>query len=295
MSIAQHVVAFGVYSAALIAIGAVGFTLQFGITNVLNLAFGAVMTSAIFVYHLVGGGRVAILSAIVVGGLWGASASWLLGRLLVQAYVRRGTTLFGMALVTIAAGLIVQFGLEAVQGPTTLSFDVARNRQYQLGRVVMSDQQLVIIASAVVVMTGVHLLLRHTRLGLAMRATADDPDLTRSCGISAERVRGVAWLVSGALCGICGVFLGLTTGSFNSTTSGSLFVTVVSAAVLGGIGKPYGAMVGALVVGMTSEFAAAVVSPAYKNVIAWSVLILILAVRPQGIFAQFATQRQMVR
>jgi branched-chain amino acid transport system permease protein/neutral amino acid transport system permease protein len=288
-------VAFGIYSAALIAIGAVGFTLQFGITNVLNLAFGAVMTSTMFVYHLVAGGRAAILSALVVGALWGALFSWMLGRLVVQPYVRRGTTLFGMAMVTIAAGLIVQYSLEAIQGPSTLSFRVAANRQYRLGAVVMSDHQLVIIGAAAVVMVLVHVLLRHSRLGLAMRATAENPDLTRSCGISAERVREMAWLVSGGLCGICGVLLGLTTGSFDSTTGASLFVTVVSAAVLGGIGKPYGAMVGALVVGLTSELAAAVLSPAYKNIIAWSVLVVILALRPQGIFAEFAKQRQLVR
>jgi branched-subunit amino acid ABC-type transport system permease component len=295
MTIAQTVLAFGLYSAALIAIGAVGFTLQFGITNVLNLAFGAIMTSAIFVHHWLGHGDVAIGTAIVVGAGWGALFSWLLGRFVIQAYVRRGTTLFGMAMVTIALGLIIQYTLEGIQGPTTLSYQVAHNRQFHLGAVVMSDLQLVIIGGAGAVMLAVHLVLRHTRLGLAMRATADDAELSRGCGVSAPGVRTVAWLMSGALCGICGVFLGLSTGSFDASIGGTLFVTVVAAAIIGGIGKPYGAMVGALVVGLTSETAAAVLSPAYKDVIAWGILIVVLALRPQGIFAEYADQRQLVR
>jgi len=80
MSLAETVLAFGLYSAALVAIGAVGFSLQFGITNVLNLAYGAVLTSAILVHHTAVHGDVAILPAIVVGGGWGALLSWLLGR-----------------------------------------------------------------------------------------------------------------------------------------------------------------------------------------------------------------------
>jgi branched-subunit amino acid ABC-type transport system permease component len=295
MSLALTVLVSGVYSAALVAMGAVGFTLQFGVTNVLNLAYGAILTSAIFVHHAVGRGDVAIAPAIVVGGAWGAVLTWLLGRYVIQAYVRRGTTLFGMAMVTIALGLVIQYTLEGFQGPTTLSYTVAHARLYRVGPVVLSDLQLVIIGGAAVVMVAVHLLLRYTRLGLAMRATADDAALSEGCGVSAQAVRTVAWLVSGALCGICGVFLGLSTGSFDASIGGSLFVTIVAAAVIGGIGKPYGAMVGALLVGLTSETAAALLSPAYKDVVAWAALIVVLALRPQGVFAEYADRRQLVR
>ena len=261
----------------------------------LNLGFGAILTSAIFVHHYVGRGSPAMTVAIVVGGLWGALFTWLIGRFVIQSYVRRGTTQFGLAMVTIALGLIIQFTLEAIEGPSTLSYNLPDNREFHLGSVIMSDQQLVIIVSAVIVMLAVHVVLRYTRLGLAMRATADDADLTRSCGISADRIRDVAWLMSGALCGVCGVFLGLSRGSFDSTLGGTLFVTIVAAAVIGGIGKPYGAMVGALIVGLTSEAAAALFSPAYREIIAWSMLVVVLAVRPQGIFAEFSSQRQLVR
>jgi branched-chain amino acid transport system permease protein/neutral amino acid transport system permease protein len=139
-----------------------------------------------------------------------------------------------------------------------------------------------------------HLMLNFTRIGLAMRATADDPGLTRACGIPTDRVRSIAWLVSGALCGIAGALVGVTTGSFSSTTVGTFFITLVAAAIIGGIGKPYGAMLGALVVGLASEAAAAYWAPEFKNVVAWAVLILVLLIRPQGIFAEYASERELV-
>ena len=90
------------------------------------------------------------------------------------------------------------------------------------------------------------------------------------------------------------MLLGISTGSFNSVTGGPFFITLVVAAIIGGVGKPYGAMIGALVIGLVSEAAAAVISPDYKNIVAWVILIVVLIVRPQGIFAEFASRRELV-
>jgi branched-subunit amino acid ABC-type transport system permease component len=294
MSLVPGILAFGLYASCLLAVGAVGFSLQFGVTNVLNLAYGGIMTSAIFVDYFVSRGNPNIWLAIGVGAAWGAALSWVVGQVIVNPYVRRGTSLFAMAMVTIGLGLVIQFGLEGIQGPLILSYQNAPSADLTIGTVVMSVQQLVIIGCAVALMLLVYGLLNYTRLGLAMRATAADPGLTRACGIATGRVRAIAWLVSGALCGIAGVFLGISTGSFNSTISGGFFITLVAAAIIGGIGKPYGAMLGALIIGLVSEAAAAVISPAYKNVVAWGVLILVLLLRPQGIFAEYASERELV-
>jgi branched-subunit amino acid ABC-type transport system permease component len=295
VTLLEDIVAFGLYTSALLAIGAVGFTLQFGITNVLNLAFGAILTSSIFVDYWATRGSPSVWLALLCGAVWGALFSLVLGRYVVSAFVRRGTSQFGMAMVTIAVGLVIQFTLEAIQGPTILSYNVAQNHTIKIGAVVMSDLQLIIIGCAAVALVVVHVLLRYTRLGLAMRATASDADLSRGCGIPSGRIRNVAWLVSGALCGVCGVLLGLTTGSFDSTIGGGLFITIAAAAIIGGIGKPYGAMVGALIVGVAGEAAAALISPAYKNVFAWAILIVALVLRPQGIFSEYASERKLVQ
>jgi branched-subunit amino acid ABC-type transport system permease component len=294
LSLVWTTLVFGCYTAALLAVGAVGFTLQYGVTNVLNLSYGGIMTSAIFVDYAVGRGNPNIWLAIAVGAGWGALMTWVIGHYLISAFVRRGTSLFGMAMVTIALGLVIEFGLESIQGPLILSYQVQHASLVHLGSVIVSVEQLVIIGAAVVIMLAVHALLRYTRLGLAMRATAADPSLTRACGVATGRVRGMAWLVSGALCGITGVFLGITQGSFSSSTGGDFFITLVAAAIVGGIGKPYGAMVGALIVGLVSEGAAAVISPDYKYVVAFVILVVVLMVRPQGIFAEYASSRELV-
>jgi branched-chain amino acid transport system permease protein/neutral amino acid transport system permease protein len=288
------IVIFGIYSAALLAIGGVGFTLQFGVTNVLNLAFGSILTACIFAEYGLTGHSTNIWIAMAVGAASGAVISLLLGHVVVGAFLRRGATGFGIAMVTIAISLMVQFGLEAIQGPFILAYTASTQSTMNIGGVVLSSGQLTTIIVAVVVMVAVHLLLRTTKLGLAMRATAADVSLTRGCGVSPARTRAVAWLLSGALCGICGVLLGIGEGSFSSSTGSDFFITLAAAAVLGGIGKPYGAMIGALLIGIMSQAAAAVISPSYKTIAAWIILIAVLVLRPQGILAEFASERELV-
>ena len=294
MTLLLGIVIFGIYSAALLAIGGVGFTLQFGVTNVLNLAFGSILTACIFAEYGLTGHSTNIWIAMAVGAASGAVISLLLGQVVVGAFLRRGATGFGIAMVTIAISLMVQFGLEAIQGPFILAYTASTQSTMNIGGVVLSSGQLTTIIVAVVVMVAVHLLLRTTKLGLAMRATAADVSLTRGCGVSPARTRAVAWLLSGALCGICGVLLGIGEGSFSSSTGSDFFITLAAAAVLGGIGKPYGAMIGALLIGIMSQAAAAVISPSYKTIAAWIILIAVLVLRPQGILAEFASERELV-
>jgi len=288
------VVLFGIYAGALLSIGSVGFSMQFGITNVLNLAYGAVLTAGMFSDYWIGGGSSSVWLAIVLGAVGGAVISLILGRGIVASYVRRGTTLFGMAMVTIALGLVMQFGLQAIQGPADYSYSVSNTSVVHIGSVAMSTLQLIVIGCAVVLMLAIHALLRYTTLGLAMRSTAADAALARACGVPTTKIRNVAWIISGALCGISGALLGLSTGSFNSTTGSGFFITLVAAAIIGGVGKPYGAMLGALIVGIASEAAAALIDPSYKDIVAWVILILVLLLRPQGIFAEFASERELV-
>ena len=285
---------FGVITASILAIASVGFTLQFGVTNVLNLAYGDVMTSAAFIAYLVTRGGGDLAEAVLAGAGTGAVGSYLLNRLVYTPFIHRGTRLFGMIIVTIAVSLILQNGLQAIFKATFFSLALPRSRSYTLAGMVFTAQQLWILAIAVAAMLAVRLLLARTKLGRAMRATAADPELARSCGVATDRVIDAAWLLSGALCGIAGVTLVLNVTSFSSTTGGEFLIPIVAAATLGGVGQPYGAMIGALVIGLVTEESAAVFSPAYKEVAAFAVLILVLLLRPQGILAEVATQKEVV-
>ena len=287
-------IGFGIVTASILAVAAVGFTLQFGVTNILNLAYGDIMTAAAFVGYEATKHGANIWVAVGGCALFGAIASMLLNRLLYIPFVRHGTKLFGMIIVTIAVSLIIQNGLQAIWGSSFFSLKFSQGSSHHLSSMVFTSSQLGIMGIAVVAMVAIYAMLRFTKLGKAMRATASDPVLARSCGIATDRVIDVAWLISGALCGIAGIALAMNVTSFTSTTGGQFLIAIVAAAVLGGVGQPYGAMLGALTIGITSEVAAGMIAPSYKQVIAFAVLVLVLLVRPQGILSEVATQKEVV-
>jgi branched-subunit amino acid ABC-type transport system permease component len=285
---------FGLVTASLLALAAVGFTLQFSVTNVLNLAYGDIMTGAAFaayvLLHLIHSLWAVFTLAGVVTGVFSAA----LNRLIYIPFIRRGTALFGMIVLTIAVALVVQNSLLAVAGATFYTLPVSPGRSLHVGPFVFTAQQLTIMGIAVAAMVCIHAILRYTRLGRAMRGTATDPDLARSCGIPTDRVIDIAWFLSGSLCGFAGVALVMSVTSFDVTTGAGFLVPIIAAAVLGGVGHAYGAMLGALAIGIATEVSAAFINPAYKQVVAFVILILVLLIRPQGILADVATEKEVV-
>jgi branched-subunit amino acid ABC-type transport system permease component len=288
-----HAIGFGIVTAAVLALAAVGFTVQFGVTNILNLAYGDVMTASAFVAYASHSAGLNPWGGMVLGGLFGAVFSVLLNRFLYTPFIRRGARLFTMIIVTIAVALILQNCLQAIWGPDFYSAPISAGAAVHVLGMVFTTTQLILIAIAAVALTALHGLLRYTRLGKAMRATASDPALARNCGVPTRRVIDGAWLLSGLLCGLAGVALVTELGSFDFTTGSAFLIPVIAAAVLGGVGHPYGAMLGALVVGLATELDATYFSPTYKDVVAFLVLIVVLLIRPQGIFADVASQKEV--
>ena len=294
MGVIAPAIGFGLISGAILAIAAVGFTLQFGVTNVLNLAFGEVMITSAYISYLADQAGWPIWALVAVAAIVGATLSFLLNAFLYSPFIRRGIGLFGMLIVALATSLIGQNLLQIVFGARFSTLRVPPGRSFHPLGMVVTTAQLGIIAVAALSLLLVHVVLRLTRLGKAMRATATDPALARTCGIQTDRVIGAAWAISGALCGIAGFTFVINLGSFQSTTGGEILVPVVAAAILGGVGHPYGAVLGALTVAMASELSAAFFDPAYKSAVAFAVLIVVLLLRPQGIFAEVATQKDAV-
>jgi branched-subunit amino acid ABC-type transport system permease component len=295
VALLEDTVIFGIISGTLVAIGAVGFTMQYGVTNILNLAYGAIFTSSIYVGYLVAEHVTTLALLLLAGAVYGAVLSCVLGMWVLQPFIRRGTSSFGIAIITISVGLVVQYGLEAIEGPGVLAFHTNAGTPIHLGYAVVSTTQLIFVAVAVGFMVAVHMMLRHTRLGLAMRATSAEPSLSRGCGIPTERIRTISWLVTGSLCGVTGIILGVETGTFNSGTGNDLFILIAAAAILGGIGRPYGAMIGGLLIGIISEGTAAIISPALNDVVAAVVIVLVLVWRPQGLFGEYSATRAVAQ
>jgi len=276
-------IGFGLVTSAILALGAVGFTLQFGVSNILNLAYGDVMTVSAFMAYLVNAGGADIWLAMCAGAATGAVVSVLISTLIFTPFLRRGTSRFTMVMVSLALAVILQNAIQAVAGPAFRSFRRSQGTSLHLLGMILTPYQLVIIGVAAASMLALHLLLRYTRIGKALRATAADAELARSCGIATERVSALAWAISGALCGLAGVTLALNLASFDFHFGNAFLLVIVAAAVFGSVGQPYGAMAGALVIGMASELAA-IWTPALKQVVAFVILALILLVRPAGLW-----------
>jgi branched-subunit amino acid ABC-type transport system permease component len=294
MSLFVASIGFGLVTASILALAAVGFTLQFGVTNVLNLAYGSVMTATVFIAYLVAQAGAGLAVTLTAGALFGAIASAALNRMAFSPFIRRGAGLFGVVIVAISLSVMIENGMLAFIGPSFFSLPFSQGRSFHLGAMVFTTVQLVIIGLSVAAMLAVHALLSYTRIGRAMRATAADAVLARGCGVATARVIDLGWLISGALCGLAGVTLVLNLSTFDTTTGTGFLVPIIAAAVLGGVGQPYGAMLGALVVGLASEVSTVFIQPEYSTAVAFVILILVLLVRPQGILSEIAQSRELM-
>jgi branched-subunit amino acid ABC-type transport system permease component len=284
---------FGLVTAAVLAIAAVGFTMQFAVTNVLNLAYGAVMIASAFVAYAVNQAGVDVWIGMLAAAAAGAAGSVLLNQGIYTPFQRRASSAgtgapITMVIVSLGMTLIIEFGLQAIVGGTNVSYTMSQGPTVKAGGLILTTVQLVIIGLSVVIMAGVHGLLRYTKLGKAMRATAANRSLARTCGIRADRIVTLTWALTGALCGIAGTVFAINNGSFGATSADLFLVVILAAVFLGGPGHAYGAMAGALIIGLATEISAAYINPSYKDVVAFLVLLVVMTVRPGGVLGATA-------
>ncbi|MGE5135609.1 MAG: branched-chain amino acid ABC transporter permease [Gemmatimonadota bacterium] len=278
-------IGFGLVTASVLAISTVALSLQFGVTRVPNFAHGEIMTvgayAALSTYQAVHNAILAAVAAIAAGAVLGIGVN----KLLFGPFRNRNVARLTLFVLTIAASLIIQNVVLLIYGGATRSLPLGGGNPHHVGPFLFTSQQELIIGLAVVIMLGVHLLLRYTYFGRAQRAVAENLALARASGINAARVINRTWLLTGSLAGLAGYVLGISTGGLYPAMGFQFLLVVFAAAILGGIGQPYGAMAGALVVGVTMEVSALYISSDYKTVIAFGLLIAALLVRPQGLVA----------
>jgi branched-subunit amino acid ABC-type transport system permease component len=283
LSVLLAALGFGLITSAVLAIAAVGFTLQFAVTDVLNLAFAAVMTAGAFIAYLMNQAGVPVWGAVIGAMAAGALVSAALNYLVYSPFQRRGAAPITLVIVSLGMALIIEFGTAAIVGGVNVSYTMSQGRTLHLGGLILTTVQLTIIAISLAVMAGVHGLLRYSKLGKAMRATAANRMLARNCGIRAGQVIAITWTLTGALCGLAGAVFAIDVGSFNPSSTDIFLILILAAVFLGGPGNAYGAMLGALVIGLATEISAAYLNADYKYVVAFVVLLAMLAVRPSGL------------
>lgn len=279
----------GVVLGCIYALGAIGVSLLFGILRFAHFAHGDLMTVgaylALLLVRLAGLAPIAALPAAAVGT---ALLAVLIDRAAYRPFREKQTILlviasFGVALmlrslVQLLGGVGSVAYLPGIQRPLVL-FDSLR----------IAERHLWIIAVSAVLVMALHLFLSRSRTGKAMRAMSDERDLARIAGIDTERVVVWTWLIGGGLAAAAGVFLGMDT-QLNAYMGWDLLLPVFAAAILGGIGRPYGAILGGLVIGLAEELATypwigttPLVSPDYKTAVAFAIMVAMLIWRPTGL------------
>ena len=277
----------GIKFGLIIAMAAIGLSLIFGTTGLVNFAHGELVTfGALTAYffnrtvgmHLIWATLLAMCVAGAVGGLVDTGI-W-------RPLRRRKTGLIAMMVVSIGLSIglryvyLYQFG-----GRTRPYSGYNLQRAVDIGPISIAPKDLWVIGLSILVLVGVGLALQFTRIGKAMRAVADNPDLAESSGIDVDRVILVVWIAGSALACLGGVFFGL--GEQVSFQFGfQLLLLMFAGVTLGGLGTAYGALLGSFVIGLFVQVSTLWVSTELKNVGAFAILIVILLVRPQGILGR---------
>jgi branched-subunit amino acid ABC-type transport system permease component len=271
--------------AGILALATVGFTLRYAVSGVFDLTYGALMGVAMLLAYLCARAGLNLWLAVLIAGAAIGVASVLLERAVVRPMAARGATSWVMMIITFAIGLAAEATVLGVWGPGFTSY-VLVGRTFHWGGVVVTSDQLWILVCSAAGAVAIGLLLHFTQWGRAMRGTAANPGLAESCGIRVRTVRTLTWLLSGFLCGAGGVMIAIQIGSFTYSSWEQFFPLVIAAAIVGGVGRTGGAVAGALLIGLVTALASALLSSAYEDVIALGILIVVLLVRPRGLFVR---------
>lgn len=281
----------GAINGSVVALAAVGVSLVYGILRIVNFAQGDFLTAGTYAAVMATSLGVGMIGAAAVAAVGVAALAVALDFALWRPLRRKGAGFMSLFLASIGLALVLRnvIFLAATAEPRTYPVDVFQ--VYVIGPVRISKTQAIAIAIAIAAVVLVGAILAGTSSGKSMRALADDAVLAAISGIDVNRVILATWALAGALAGLAGVLAALVQSSFDPNIGFGILLPVFAAVVLGGIGSAYGALVGGLAIGILTEVSTwsalgGGVAPVYKPVVAFTVLILALLLRPQGLFGR---------
>lgn len=285
-----NLAAQGVKFGSIIALTAVGLSLIFGITGLVNFAHGELVAfGALIAWFLNasdGGPGLHLIVAAALAVVAGAAAGFGLDAGLWHPLRSRHTGQVALLVVSIGLTFILRHVYLVIYGGQSRPFrNYAVQRAFEVGPVAMPPKDYAITGVALVVLALVGLMLQRTRIGTAMRAVADNRDLAESSGIDVERVIRVTWVLGAALAALGGVLQGVTE-AIVWDMGFALLLLMFAAVIVGGLGTAFGAMAGGLLIGVVAQVSTFWLSTEFKLAVAMAVLIGVLMFRPQGIFGQ---------
>jgi branched-subunit amino acid ABC-type transport system permease component len=278
-------VVFGLLLGCALLLATVGFSMIRRIEGFLNIAHGQMLTVGAYCtyflnvtlgWNIIPAAAVAVLVTAVIG--YGVA------RIVFYPLKQRPPLI--IAIASTGVSYIFHGLIELFFGPQVKQFRVPPMRAYKIGDLsVAAPDQIAMVVAAALAALFLHLLLSRTETGKAIRAMASNFDLARIRGINTPRLRIVVWLIASGLGGLAGVMVGLIS-KLSPDMGWEYIMLVMIVAILGGLGSIYGAMVAALVIGLATQMSVMVVPPQYSQVIAFVLIIIVLMVRPQGIFKE---------
>ena len=273
----------GIAVGSLIALSAVGLTLTYGILRLANFAHGDFMTLGAYLTWVANTNGVNIWLSMLLGAV-GTIALMLISELLLWKPMRdRRATSTTLIIISIGLALFIRSAILIIWGSSNKSYDLPLVQALDFGGVRVAYYRIIVIGLAVVAMVALHFLLQNSKIGKAMRAVADNLDLARVSGINVERVVLWTWVITGVLTAFSGAMYGLIT-QIRPNMGWFLILPLFASVILGGIGNPYGAIAGGIVIGLAQELSVPWLGSQYKLGVALLVMVLILLVRPQGLF-----------
>lgn len=273
---------YGIVTGSILALGAIGVSLVFSILRFAHFAHGDLMTvgayGALVAVTVLG---ISPILAIPVG-IALAVATAIVIEILLYRPLRSSTPII-LLISSFGVALILRSLIQLIWGPSTEVYVTGIQMPVTVLEIRIRPDHFWIVGGTVALIAAMHLFLTRTRVGKALRAMADNLELARLSGIPAERMVLVTWVIAATLAAVAGVFLGMDT-RLQPVLGWNVLLPVFAAAIVGGIGRPYGAIAGGFLVGIAMEMSTLVVDPGYKQAVAFALLVLTLVIRPTGIF-----------
>ena len=275
---------FALVTASILALSAVAFTLEYAVTNVANVSHGEILTVGAYAAYLVhertGSAIAAAIAAALVGGL----VALAMHSAVIGPFIRFGATPTIVFIATLGLSFMIQNTLVIFFGAANVAYTLDPGAPQHIGPFLVTPLDLQIIASAIAITLVLYVIISRTRFGKALRAVSQNRELARVTGINATRVAAATFFLAGLIAGYAGFILAESVGSFNPYFGFSFFLITLTAAVAGGLGRAFGTMVGAVLVGIILEFAGGYLSASYNLAFAFAILAIVILVRPRGLF-----------
>lgn len=274
----------GIVLGSILALGAMGLSFQYGVLNFPNLAHGEFMAigayCALITNKWLGWGIVESCVFSIIGAI---CLGLLLEKALWRPLRRAGAGLVTFLIVSMGASIALRNSVIAGFGGTFHYYTVPPKPPFAFLGVTIGRYHLMVIISSVIVMFAIYYILERTTFGKSLRAISDNIDLAKISGINVDKVVTRMWIIVMLLSGLAGVLYGLAI-MVRPAMGFYLLLPIFSAVIMGGVGNVYGAMLGAMILGISEEMSTAFLPMEYKTAVAFIALIIVLVFRPKGIF-----------